>query len=132
MTASLVGNVWEIWVGSLFFLLPTILGKFSSHFPNSVILWRIMPQGLPGLAFKLIVAATSATIVMAIVGANPQFAALNMMLLPLPLLALSILGMFGRHGATPNEVRISAKFPWLFRLGGIAVLLLSLRLMSVI
>lgn len=132
LTASLVGNVWEIWVGSFFFLLPTILGKFSSHFPNSVLIWRILPQGLPGLAFKLIVAATSATIVMALVGANPQFAAVNLMLLPLPLLALSVLGMFGRHGATPNEVRFSARFPWLYRLGGVAILLLSLRLMGIV
>ncbi len=127
-----MGVTWQVFVGSFFFLVPTILGKFSDRFPNSVWLWRIMPQGVPGLVFTLMVAAVSATVLMAYTGVNPEFAAWNMVVLPLPLLAISLLGMFGRHGATPDEVRFAERNPWLFRLGGVVIFVLALRMMGVI
>jgi hypothetical protein len=131
LTGAISGEVWQVYVGSFFFLLPTILGKFSDSFPNSVVLWRLMPQGMPGLIFTLFVSAASAMIVMAFVGANPAFAAWNMILLPLPLLTIALLGLFGRHGATDQEVRFSQRNPLLFRLGGLLILLIALRLMGI-
>jgi hypothetical protein len=132
LTGALSGEVWQVYVGSFFFLLPTILGKFSDSFPNSVVLWRVMPQGMPGLVFTLFVSAASAMIVMAFIGANPAFAAWNMILLPLPILAIAILGLLGRHGATDDEVRFSQRNPLLFRLGGVLILVVALRLMGII
>lgn len=131
LTGALSGEVWQVYVGSFFFLLPTILAKFSDNFPNSVVLWRLMPQGMPGLVFTLLVSAASAMIVMAFIGANPAFAAWNMILLPLPLLAISLLGLLGRHGATEDEVRFSQRNPLLFRLGGVLILVVALRMMDV-
>ena len=132
LTGALSGETWQVYVGSFFFLLPTILAKFSNNFPNSVFLWRIMPQGMPGLVFTLLVSSASALIVMAFIGANPAFAAWNMILLPLPLLAISILGLIGRHGAHPDEIRFSQRNPILFRIGGVLILVIALRLMSII
>lgn len=131
LTGALSGEVWQVYVGSFFFLLPTILAKFSDNFPNSVVLWRLMPQGMPGLVFTLLVSAASAMIVMAFIGANPAFAAWNMILLPLPLLAISLLGLLGRHGATEDEVRFSQRNPLLFRLGGVLILVVAFRMMGV-
>lgn len=131
LTGALSGEVWQVYVGSFFFLLPTILAKFSDSFPNSVVLWRLMPQGMPGLVFTLIVSAASAMIVMAFIGANPTFAAWNMVLLPLPILAISLLGLLGRHGETVDEVRFSQRNPLLFRLGGVVILVVALRLMGI-
>jgi hypothetical protein len=131
LTGALSGEVWQVYVGSFFFLLPTILGKFSDSFPNSVVLWRVMPQGMPGLVFTLFVSAASAMIVMAFIGANPAFAAWNMVLLPLPILVIALLGLLGRHGATPDEVRFSQRNPLLFRIGGVVILIIALRLMGI-
>lgn len=131
LTGAISGDVWQIYVGSFFFLLPAILGKFADRFPNSVWLWRIMPQGMPGLVLTLVVAAASAGIVMAIIGANPTFAAWNMIMLPLPILAISLLGLFGRHGATEDEVRFSQRNPWLFRVGGVVIVLVAMKLMNI-
>ena len=86
---------------------------------------------MPGLVFTLLVSAASAMLVMAFIGANPAFAAWNMILLPLPLLIISLLGLFGRHGATEDEVRFSQKNPLLFRVGGVIVLVVALRLMGI-
>ena len=131
LTGALSGEVWQVYVGSFFFLLPTILAKFSDSFPNSVVLWRVMPQGMPGLVFTLFVSAASAMIVMAFIGANPAFAAWNMVLLPLPILVIALLGLLGRHGATPDEVRFSQKNPLIFRFGGVLILIVALRLMGI-
>lgn len=132
LTGALSGEVWQVYVGSFFFLLPTILAKFSDSFPNSVVLWRVMPQGMPGLVFTLFISAASAMIVMAFIGANPAFAAWNMVLLPLPILLIAILGLLGRHGASPDEVRFSQRNPLIFRLGGVLILIVALRLMGII
>lgn len=131
LTGAISGEVWQIYVGSFFFLLPAILGKFCDRFPNSVWLWRLMPQGMPGLVFTLVVAAGSAGIVMAIIGANPTFAAWNMIMLPIPLLIIGVLGLFGRHGATEDEVRFSQRNPWIFRIGGVAIVVVAAKLMNI-
>lgn len=131
LTGAISGEVWQVYVGSFFFLAPTILGKFSDRFPNSVFLWRVMPQGMPGLIFTLFVSAASALIVMAFIGANPAFASWNMILLPLPILVISLLGLLGRHGATEDEVRLSQRTPVLFRVGGVLILIVALRLMGI-
>ena len=132
LSGAISGEVWQVYVGSFFFLLPVILGKISNHFPNSVLLWRIMPQGMPGLVFTLLVSAGSAIIVMAIIGANPAFAAWNMVLLPIPLLIISILSLFGKHGKTPDEVRLSQRNPIIFRVGGVVIFIVALRMMGII
>ena len=54
------------------------------------------------------------------------------MLIPLPLLLLSVLSMFGREGATENEVRIAKRNRWLYRIGGVAMLLVTLNLTGII
>jgi hypothetical protein len=132
LTGALVGNVWQIYVGSFLFLFPTILGKFQDRFPNVVWLWHILPQGLPGLVFALTIATATTALVMDILGLNPAFAAWNMVLLPLPLLLLALAGMFGRHGATEDQVRFSQRHPVVFRVGGVVVFIAALRLMGVI
>ena len=132
LTGALVGNVWQIYVGSFLFLFPTILGKFQDRFPNVVWLWHILPQGLPGLVFALTIATATTSLVMEILGLNAAFAAWNMVLLPLPLLLLALAGMFGRHGATEDQIRFSQRHPVVFRVGGVVVFLAALRLMGVI
>jgi hypothetical protein len=132
LTGALVGNVWQIYVGSFLFLFPTVLGKFQDRFPNVVWLWHILPQGLPGLVFALTIATATTALVMDILGLNPAFAAWNMVLLPLPLLLLALAGMFGRHGATEDQVRFSQRHPVVFRVGGVVVFIAALRLMGVI
>jgi high-affinity K+ transport system ATPase subunit B len=87
---------------------------------------------MPGLVFTLIVAASSAGIVMAIIGANPTFAAWNMILLPIPLLIIGVLGLFGRHGATEDEVRFSQRNPWIFRIGGVVIIFIAMKLMRIL
>jgi hypothetical protein len=53
-------------------------------------------------------------------------------LLPIPLLGLSILQMLGRHGE-PDEVRWiqRPRFVWLYRIGGVLMLFVTMNLAGV-
>jgi hypothetical protein len=48
------------------------------------------------------------------------------------LLVLSLLGMFGRHGASPDEDRPVKNYKWLYRVGGVFILIVTLKLAGVI
>jgi hypothetical protein len=63
VTAAFMGNTWQVWVGSIIFILPNVLSWFQDRLPNSPLIWKLIPQGLPGLAFSLLVASYTALFV---------------------------------------------------------------------
>lgn len=132
ISGALIGPGWQTWLGSALFLLPTIIGWYQDRFPNVPALWRILPSGIPGLAFTILVASGTSGFLAVIFGATPEFAEISFVLLPLPLLVLSFLGMLGREGATPDEVRPSQRNRWVYRLGGIVMLLVTLNLTGIL
>jgi MFS family permease len=133
---ALIGPSWQVWVGSALFVFPTVVGWFTDKFPNSPRIWRILPTGIPGLAFTLIVASGTSAIVGAILGTNPDLGKWSFVILPIPMLAITILGWFGRHGkidADGNEEdRPGKRNKWIYRIGGVVVMVLTLKLAGVI
>ena len=129
---ALIGEGWQLWVGSALFLVPTVIGWFQDKFPNVPFLWRILPTGVPGLAFTILVASSTSALLAIWLGATPAYAEFSFVLIPLPLLALSILSMFGREGATPDEVRPGKRNRMVYRIGGIVMLLVTLNLTGII
>jgi hypothetical protein len=83
---------------------------------------------------SLVIASGTTAIVGGILGASPELAQWSFVLLPIPLLLLSILGLFGRHGKNPDDDRPIKTHKWryVYRLGGIIMLVVTLRLAGVI
>ena len=133
VTAALLGNVWQVWVGSAIFALPTVLGWFKDKLPNYPVIWRILPTGVPGLAFVLLIAQLTSNVVGGWFAGSPDAALWSFALLPIPLLALSFLGFLGRDGE-PDEVRFMKRpaMKWVYRVGGIVMLLVTMKLAGVI
>jgi hypothetical protein len=133
VTAALMGNVWQVWVGSALFILPTIIGFYSHKFRNFPWIWRIMPTGIPGLAFALIVASVTTSIVNGWFGATPDLALWSFALLPIPMLGIAVLAMIGREG-NEGEIRWIRRpgFKWVYRIGGIFMLLATMELAGVL
>jgi hypothetical protein len=129
---ALIGDGWQLWVGSALFLVPTVIGWFQDKFPNYPAIWRILPSGVPGLALSLIVATVTTAVTGAILGAVPALASWSFVILPLPLLALSLLGMFGRHGRDEDELKPAQRNVWVYRVGGVLMLVVTLKLAGVI
>jgi hypothetical protein len=129
---ALIGEGWQLWVGSALFLVPTVIGWFQDRFPNYPVIWRLLPSGVPGLALSLIVATMTTAATGAIVGAVPALASWSFVILPLPLLLLSLLGMFGRHGRDDDDLKPAQRNVWVYRIGGAVMLLITLKLAGVI
>jgi hypothetical protein len=133
VTAAIIGASWQVVVGSILFAVPTAISWFSDRFPNSRRLWLILPSGVPGLAFSLLVAAISSNIIGGIIGDTPDRAAMSFALLPIPMVILSFVSLFGRHGEEGEEKPLKKpKFRWIYRLGGPIVLLATMHVAGVI
>ena len=93
-----------------------------------------MPSGIPGLALSLVIASSTTAVVGAVLGSSPELAQWSYVLLPLPLLALSVLGLFGRHGLNPEDERPLKTYKWryVYRIGGIVMLFITLRLAGIL
>ena len=106
---------------------------FKEKLPNFPWLWRIMPKGIPGLALVLLVSQLTATGVGAIFGGSKDLGLWSFALLPIPLLILGVLGMLGREGEE-GEVRLVKRpsMRWVYRIGGVVMLLVTMKLAGVI
>ena len=133
VTAAFMGNTWQVWVGSIIFILPNVLGWFSDKLPNSTFIWKLIPTGLPGLAFSLMVAGYTSTFISGWLGKNPDYSQWSFMLMPIPMFLIGVVGLFGREGKD-DEVRPLKKpgLRWIYRIGGIVVLALTMKLAGVI
>jgi hypothetical protein len=83
-----------------------------------------MPNGIPGLALVLLISQATSNLVGTWFGSSPDLALWSFALLPIPLLALSLLNQLGREGEE-GEVRLLMRpsMRWVYRLGGIVMLL---------
>ena len=133
---ALIGPSWQVWVGSALFVFPTVISWYQDRFPNFPAIWRALPTGVPGLALTLFIASATTATVGAFLGATPELAQWAFLILPMPLLILSLLGMFGRHGRVnrhgEEEERPGKRNKWIYRIGGIVMLLITLKLAGVI
>jgi hypothetical protein len=133
VTAALMGNDWRVWVGSVLFVLPNLLGFYADKFRNIPWLWRILPNGIPGLALTLLIATATTNVVAGWFGATPDLVLWSFALLPIPMLGLSLLHMFGREGNEGEERWIrTPKATWIYRIGGIGMLVVTMMLAGVI
>ena len=133
VTAALMGNDWRVWVGSLLFVLPNLLGFYADKFRNIPWLWRILPNGIPGLALTLLIATATTNLVAGWFGATPELVLWSFALLPIPMLGLSLLHMYGREGNEGEERWImTPKATWIYRIGGIGMLVVTMMLAGVI
>ena len=123
ISAAFVGNVWQLWVASLLFLVPALTEVVAERFPNSPKLWQALPEGVPLIAFMLIISwAVSAALVTAL-GESPDYAQTMFLILAVPGFVLALLGVVGRdprEGDTRWYQRPSMT-PF-YRIGGIVVL----------
>jgi hypothetical protein len=133
VTAAFMGNTWQVWVGSIIFILPNVFSWFQYRLPNYPLIWKLIPQGIPGLAFSLLVATYSSLALTSWLGHRPDFSQWSFMLMPIPMFIVGLFGLFGREGADGEDRPIkSQKWRYVYRIGGIAVLALTMKIAGVI
>jgi hypothetical protein len=131
ISAAFVGNVWQLWVAALLFLLPSLLSMLAHRFKNFPALWQVIPEGVPLfaaiLAFGLIVTA----ILSNLLGDVPDFAQMSFLWMAVPGFVLALIGLFARE---PNDGDARwynrPSMTMVYRIGGVIMLIIAIVLAS--
>jgi hypothetical protein len=123
VSAAFVGNVWQLWVAALLFLIPNLLALVADRFPNSVKLWSISPGSVLKLGLILLLSWGITVLALNRFGDTAQFAQMAFLLLAIPGFLLSLVALFGRHPAPGQQSwHYRPAATWVYRGGGVAVL----------
>lgn len=92
-----------------------------------------MPQGLVNLCVSLWLGQVALMAITGVFQETPDLAKIGFVLLPIPSLILSILKLFGRHGAE-GEPRFYEKpnMGWFYRVGTLLMIFLTAELTNLI
>lgn len=131
MIAGVLGNSWQLWVGSALLLIPSIMSWYQDRIPNSPTLWRFIPTGIPGLAFSLSVISWLTAALSNLVINSEQLTRWAFAILPMPILLFSLLALMGRHGEDIHEVKPTKRNKLVYRLGGVVMLAVTMRLAGI-
>jgi hypothetical protein len=129
ISAAFVGNVWQLWVAALLFLLPSLLSMLAHRFKNFPALWQAIPEGLPLFAVLLAFGLIITAILKNLLGNVPDLAQLTFLGMAVPGFALALLGLFGQEpkdGDTRWYSRPSMTM--VYRIGGVIVLVIAVSL----
>jgi hypothetical protein len=126
---ALIGPVWQLYVAALLFVLAPLVGLAGERLPNSPLLWRLLPQGIPGFVVMLVVGGWSAGLVEEWLGSTPDYAQMSFVALSAPYTLLALLALLGRAGAEDEERWVQAPQRRLIqRVGGVVMLGVLVRL----
>lgn len=126
IVSAILGNVWQLWVAAVMFALPQVLTLFSDRVPNSPLVWRLVPLGVPSLVMYFLVGTYSAIWIESWLGETPDYARTSFVAMLAPFTLVGILYVVGRE---PNEDEVRwcyrPRYRWVYRLGGIVVLVFA-------
>ncbi|WP_164512417.1 hypothetical protein [Nocardioides baekrokdamisoli] len=98
LAVAFIGNCWQLWVGAALFLLPQVLGIHEKSFPNSERLHRLLPVGVLKTLVMLLIGTFFVRWVFSWLHDPSRMLRDGFVLLALPGLALSLIGLFGHDG----------------------------------
>ena len=133
VAGAFIGHNWQLTVGTILFIVPSYLALIQDRLPNFPILYQILPAGLPGLAFSLIVASATLGLLTNVLGSTPNLAKISFVMLPIPSGIMAFLGMLGREPAEGDTRWYQREsLVWVYRIGGLAVFAYTLRLAGLV
>lgn len=102
LSIAFIGNCWQLWVGAALFCVPQILSIYERKFPNSERLHGLLPSGLFKVLLMMVVGTLFAKLVFSMLDDPDSIMRNAFILLTIPGLVLSLLGLFGHDGPDPK------------------------------
>jgi hypothetical protein len=133
LTASFIGQNWYLYAGVSFVAIPWFVSLYKDHFPNSPKLFQILPAGLPGLAFVLLVCSWVHLAVGELNLESEESGKVLFVATPIVTGLISLLGIFGRSPEKEDVrwyMRDSNKY--IYRIGGVFILLSFLSIVHLL
>ncbi len=126
VSAAFIGSPWQLWVGALIWIVPTLLYPFSSRWRNSPRLWQILPADMPSLGIGLLVYLILAAVLASVYGDTTEFALMAFFILLIPGFIQYSLGLLGREPQA-DDVRwyLRPSMTGVYRVGGVVVLVIT-------
>jgi hypothetical protein len=117
-----------LFIGTALFILPAFLGPLSDRLPNLPKLYQILPTGLPALAFGMFFAATMGALFASHMPSSMNTGALTFVGATGASALIGFLGLFGREPAEGDVYwYMRPQNKWIYRIGGVAIFLVTLR-----
>ncbi|MEY2694613.1 MAG: hypothetical protein RL142_961, partial [Actinomycetota bacterium] len=124
MIGGMVGFGWHLFVGATLIFLPGVIGMIWTDLPKVRWIHEFIPGGIGALAFATLISAYSGDTVNFLLGKSEMYGQLSFILIPLPVILISILGLF----AKPEEkLWQRANKRWVYLVGGVAVFLFTVQ-----
>jgi len=126
---AFLGNVWQLWVAAALYAGPTLMGLIADRFPNSPMLWRALPQGVPFMVALLWGGATLAVWTQRWLGDTADYARTSFVLLAAFPAVLAMLAVLGREPAD-GEVRWNERpaLRHVYRVGGLITVWVGIQI----
>ena len=126
IAAAFVGNVWQLWVAALLFLLPGLLALFAHRFKNSPALWQVIPDGVPLFALMLVFGLVVSVVLGNALGDVPDFAQTQFLWMAVPGFLLALLGLVAREPkAGDTRWYTRPTMTMVYRVGGVVMLIVT-------
>lgn len=126
-----MGATWQLYVGTVMFILPTLLKTFIPNLPKFRSLYKIIPSGFPKFVLMLVIGAAYSKWVSSTFEVANQVQ-MAFVLLSIPAFIFSILSILE---GTPDEDEVRwymrDRMKWVYRIGAIVLVLLSTYLVLV-
>ena len=120
-----IGSGWQLYVGATLFIVPALLGIVAKGRPQSPLLFRLVPAGVPRFVFMLIFGAICG---LWVTGSQDgaQTASLGFVLLSIPGFLFSTAALFAQ-APSPDTVRWheGSRSKWFYRIGAIVLVLIG-------
>lgn len=124
MIGGMVGFGWHLFIGATLIFLPGVIGMIWTDLPKVRWIHEFIPGGIGALAFATLISAVSGDLVNVLLGKSEMYGQLSFILIPLPVILISIIGLFAR----PDEkLWQRANKRWIYVLGGVAVYLFTVQ-----
>jgi hypothetical protein len=126
---SFLGTHWELWAALVLFIVPNILKEYKENFPNSSLLFQILPVGIPAVIIMSLINRGYSNWIES-QNYNPvDKTRLLFVLLAIPGFLIGLLKMFGRK-AKPGDERwyVRPKMQVAYKTAGPLVLALAIAM----
>lgn len=129
VAAAFIGTVWQLWVGLAVFAAAELCVLLTPRMPNSSALFHAVPVGVPRFVFIVLAAIGLGTLASLLLNDDADIARTSFVLLLIPGLALSALGMFAKE-PKEGDVRwyMRPSLRTAYRVGGILMVIVAIWL----
>ena len=129
LSVSFFGLSWQLWIALALFVAPLLISVVKSKFPNSPLIYQLIPVGIPSIIFMSLLGKFYSGWVDTLEISAEDKARTIFLIMSIPSFVFMILKAFGRK---PNkgDVRwyMRSKFEYLYKLLGPIFLVIALGL----